>query len=52
MSLSILITTHAENDLFDARSWYERQREGLGEDFIQQVDAAFERIIRIPLAGS
>jgi plasmid stabilization system protein ParE len=48
MSLPLLITPEAEEDLADARTWYERRREGLGDRFVLSVEAALDRIRRIP----
>jgi toxin ParE1/3/4 len=48
MSLPLIITQEAEWDLADAKSWYERKREGLGEQFVLCVEAALDRIRRFP----
>jgi hypothetical protein len=34
VSLTLIITPEAEQDLAEAKAWYERRREGLGEDFV------------------
>lgn len=47
----MLITPEAEADLADARRWYERQREGLGEQLLLCVEAALDRIQRMPEAA-
>lgn len=52
MSLPLIITPEAEEDLADARSWYERKREGLGERFILCVEAALNHIRRAPLGAT
>lgn len=52
MSLPLIITPEAEEDLADARSWYERKREGLGERFILCVEAALNHIHRAPLGAT
>ncbi|HLC15680.1 MAG TPA: type II toxin-antitoxin system RelE/ParE family toxin [Thermodesulfovibrionia bacterium] len=44
----IIISTEAENDLKDAFSWYENIREGLGHDFLLQIEAALKFIKRNP----
>lgn len=33
-----------------AFTWYESSREGVGEQFIHAVEAAFEEILRVPKA--
>jgi plasmid stabilization system protein ParE len=48
MTLPLIIREEAEADLADAKKWYEQQRAGLGDEFILCVDAAFERIRRMP----
>jgi plasmid stabilization system protein ParE len=48
MSLPLIVTPEAEEDIAEARAWYNRQRAGLGDDFVDQVDAALDRICRIP----
>jgi plasmid stabilization system protein ParE len=48
MSLPLIITPEAEQDLADARSWYEGKRAGLGERFVLCVEAALDQIRRIP----
>src|SRR5258707_4655958 len=51
MSLPLIITPEAEEDLADAKSWYEGKRKGLGEQFILCVEAAFDHIGRFPAAA-
>ena len=48
MTLPLIITPEAEEDLADAGAWYERQREGLGERFILCIEAALDQIRRAP----
>lgn len=38
----------AEHDINDAYDWYERQRFGLGEEFMSCLDACFQLIRRMP----
>lgn len=49
MSRAFVVRPEAEEDLSEARQWYENRREGLGDEFIDQVDVAFDRIRRMPL---
>ncbi|WP_089720771.1 type II toxin-antitoxin system RelE/ParE family toxin [Candidatus Entotheonella palauensis] len=44
----MIIRPEAEADLFDARDWYERQRNGLGREFLLCVEEVIERIRRTP----
>ena len=52
MSLPLIITPEAEEDLADAKAWYERQRAGLGTRFVLSVEAALDHIGRTPQAAS
>jgi hypothetical protein len=52
MSLPLIITPEAEDDLADAGRWYERQRTGLGERFILCVEAVLDHIRRLPEAAT
>jgi plasmid stabilization system protein ParE len=44
----MIIRAEAEADLISARTWYERQREGLGAAFLLCVEEVLERIGRTP----
>ena len=48
MNYDLIIRPDAESDVADARSWYEEQRAGLGDDFVLCVEEALERIRRAP----
>jgi len=50
MSYRRLIPSLAERDITEAALWYERQQSGLGEKFLQQVDAAIGRVLENPFA--
>src|SRR5688572_18297720 len=50
MSLTWLIRPEAEADMAEAKDWYDEKRKGLGDDFLDCVDAALERIRRNPEA--
>ena len=49
MSLPVRVRREAEGDLAEAAAWYEAQRPSLGQAFLDEVDAAFERIGEEPL---
>jgi len=49
MSRAFVVRPEAEEGLAEARRWYENRREGLGDEFLEQVDVAFDRIQRTPL---
>jgi plasmid stabilization system protein ParE len=48
MSYALVVRPEAEQDLADARDWYDGQREGLGIEFLNAVDEAFDRIRETP----
>lgn len=48
MSLPVVLRPEAEADLVAARNWYERQRAGLGDAFIETVDELLGRISAVP----
>jgi plasmid stabilization system protein ParE len=48
VSLRIIARDEAEADIAEAALWYERQRAGLGREFIGEVDACFDLIARQP----
>ncbi len=48
MKYRIIIRPEAEVDLADAFSWYEDKRQGLGYDFLLQVEAGLKFIGRLP----
>ncbi len=48
MTSQILIRPEAERDLLDAATWYEQQRQGLGHEFLNQVEAVFPTIRETP----
>lgn len=46
------VRPEAEVDAFEAASWYEREREGLGSAFLARLDRVFARIESGPLQFS
>ena len=48
MTLIVSIRPEAEADLEEACRWYERQREGLGADFLLCFEDALEKMCRNP----
>jgi hypothetical protein len=45
----VRITLAAFNDIAQARDWYEKQRTGLGREFVEKVDETLLRIEHNPL---
>jgi len=50
MAAELIVAPEAEQDIAEAYAWYERQRVGLGEDFLSRVDACIQGICRAPQA--
>jgi plasmid stabilization system protein ParE len=48
MAAELIIAPEAEQDVAEAYAWYERQRVGLGEDFMNSVDVCLHAICRTP----
>jgi plasmid stabilization system protein ParE len=44
MTFRLVIEPEAEADLDEAYRWYEKRRPGLGVEFIECVEAVFERL--------
>ena len=49
MSLQVRIREEAENDLSDAAIWYEQQRSGLGQEFLDRVLSILDSLSNYPL---
>jgi hypothetical protein len=48
MAAELIMSEEAEVDVADGYAYYERQRFGLGEDFLARVDACISGILRAP----
>jgi len=48
MAAKLVVAPEAELDVTEAYVWYETRRVGLGEEFLNSVDACIERIRRQP----
>lgn len=48
MRRPLVVNPEAEADLADAKAWYDRQRQGLGDDFLQRVEGVLSSIERNP----
>jgi hypothetical protein len=46
----LVIHAEAEAEVKSATAYYEGQRKGLGREFRQELEGAFERILRFPQA--
>lgn len=44
----VQLKAHTEDDITEAFDWYERQRHGLGLEFLDELNSYFERIAENP----
>lgn len=49
MSLPVVLTEDAQDDVADAHAWYEAQQPGRGDDFLTELQARFADIAQFPL---
>lgn len=52
VTASFRVEPEASAELSEAALWYERQRNGLGGEFLEAIDAALDFIARFPHAGT
>ena len=52
MRLPLIVDAEAEEDLAEAARWYEKQRKGLGREFLKCVGTTLDQIRRMPLIPS
>lgn|SRR5690625_95865 len=48
MTLPVRLRSEAEQDIEDAARWYEQQREGLGQEFIDEVLRSLKAVAEQP----
>jgi plasmid stabilization system protein ParE len=48
MTAELIFVPEVENDLTEAYDWYEEQRRGLGEEFLNRIEASLQKIRRTP----
>ena len=48
MSLPLVFRPEVQEDLDEAWAWYEKQRAGLGDEFLEEVRATLHRITEAP----
>lgn len=46
----LVVRREAEAEILEAFDWYESKRQGLGQEFVQEIDAAFVRTTKTPEA--
>lgn len=52
MTVEVRLRQEAEQDLAEAAQWYEEQRPGLGQEFLDAALETFSAIADRPLAGA
>jgi plasmid stabilization system protein ParE len=48
MAAELIIAPEAQQDVDEAYGWYEDRRPGLGEEFLDCVDACIQVVLRMP----
>lgn len=48
MNYALVFRPEARDELDEAYNWYESQQSGLGDNFLEKVDEALERICQMP----
>jgi plasmid stabilization system protein ParE len=48
MSVNLIVAPETAQDIDEAYTWYEQRRVGLGEEFLDCVDACIQFIVRWP----
>ena len=48
VTLPIVVRPEAQADLLESRDWYQRQRPGLGDEFVEVVDEFLRAIAAAP----
>ena len=49
MTFRLVVRPEVDHDLQIAEEWYEQQQSGLGHEFLRDVRATIERLLRNPL---
>ena len=52
MSRQLVISPEAEQDITDARAWYEARQAGTGDRFLRSVEETLHRIEQLPSAAA
>jgi plasmid stabilization system protein ParE len=48
LNLPLIVNPEAEADLADAKTWYDGQRPGLGDELLECVEDVFDRLRQSP----
>jgi plasmid stabilization system protein ParE len=52
MKWKVVARPEAKDDILQAADWYERQRTGLGDEFVEEIIAVFDALATHPLFQS
>lgn len=52
MKWKVVARPEAKDDILEAANWYDRQRDGLGGEFVEEIIAVFDRLVTDPLFHS
>ena len=52
MSWRVVVRTEAGDDVQEAAAWYDTRRDGLGDEFVEEVLAVFDALAENPLLNS
>jgi plasmid stabilization system protein ParE len=50
--VNIRFLTPAQKEIDDAVDWYNKQTDGLGQGFLNEIDRCVRRIVTFPLSGA
>ncbi len=50
MKYEVSFRAEVPSDLASAANWYDNQREGLGEEFLNEYRLALDGLVKLPLA--
>lgn len=48
MSYSLQVQSEAVFDIKEAFEWYEEQRQGLGEELLEEIESCFDKLVNHP----
>ncbi len=52
MNLRVHFEAEAETEVLQVFQWYETRREGLGVEFLDEIDATIRRVLEAPFSGA
>lgn len=52
MSWRVVVRSDAEDDVIEAASWYDKHREGLGGEFVEEIIAVYDALALNPQLNS